>query len=173
MFEYLYNSFFKEKKITDEDESILNNTIKFQTDLAVNPVDKKIEYLEDISSYKHSSRHTCSAKLQFFNKKKFVHNIDIRGGVYIKEDEMFSKYNVNYNPIFDRGKILLEFYIFKNNKLVDSDSVSFNYIINKIDNRNSKNVTFNTKKYKILISIELKNNNKYFIKDIICFKLFK
>lgn len=171
MFEYLYNSFFKAKKSSDEDENMLNNTVKYHTDLALNPLDKNMEYLEDISLYKYCSSHTCSIELKFFYKKKIVDNINISGGVYIKNDEFFSKYDINYSPIFDRGKILLNFNIFKNNKLIDCDSVSFNYVINKIDNENSKNITFNTEKYKILIIMGL--NKKYFIKDIICFKLFK
>lgn len=173
MFEYLYNLVSKNSVKTDcnedEEDVILtgkNNNLNLNSNTMYNPIEKKFDFLQDLTNYTYKSNYKCSLSITFKNDKKIVDIMTYNGKFYKSGNKNYSKYIINYCPLYDKGNIILEMKITKNNIKYDNNSISFNYIMHDTDNEKNKNINFNSNTHKILICVEINNLNKYFLKEV-------
>lgn len=173
MFKNFYRSIFGKEydsKDTSETEIILSNNSNYSSNTMYNPIEKKHYFLEDLTLYNYNSSYNCIIKLIFYNNGYLIDSVIFNGKLYEKGDETFSKYSIDYTPKYDSGKLKMEFIISHNEKIIDKEIVSFNYIIHDLDNTRNKNIVFNTTMNRLLLNLDVNSYNKYFIRDIICFK---
>ena len=173
----MFNSFYRaifgkenDSKNTSETELILSNNNSYSTNTMYNPIEKRSYFLEDLTLYNYNSSYNCIIKLLFYKNGYLIDSVIFNGKLYEKGDETFSKYSIDYTPKYDSGKLKIEFIISYNEKIIDKEIVSFNYIIHELDNSRNKNVVFNTKTHRLLLYLDVNCYNKYFIRDIFCFK---
>ena len=168
--DFLFNNYSNDN--IDESQEILSNLNTTPSNTMFNPIEKKLYFLEDLDLYHFKSDYNSSITVKFLKDNIVIDTINIKGKYYEKDNENYSYYIFNYLPKFNAGKIKIEMNIFNNTKLVDNDWFSLNYIIHGISKEKNRNIIFNTNNHKILLKLDIKNN-EYIFKEIFIFKLIK
>ena len=175
MFDFLFNSFnnYKESQQHQEiEEDLLEfNKINDADLISVDPIKKKIEYLDDLSFYNLIKDIEVKIILTFSYPKKTTENdiIELNSNYYQFENKFYVKpTEFKYKSKHKKGNVTFNITIKNKDKIIHGYTISFNYTINNENAEQFENVNINTNSVnKIIFTLEKDCNKEYVYTDII------
>ena len=170
----MFSFLFKKKDDINIDDSIktdlLDNTTDLQS-LYLNVLDKKIEYLDDLSFYKLNDKYLCKFKIIFIytHKNNKTEILDLNADYYEYNDKFYiHKPYLNFKPKHKKGKIDLSLEIYFNNRLFTKYEVRFSFRINNHSINLLENICIDNSddKTKIIFTLEKDAHNEYYFSEL-------